>query len=86
VAFLEVSAHHSADGKRPRHASAHHGAIPLPNQVSADGKRPRLVHATAIDPAWLVEAAPFDMFPNAAHVETLAVFEPDRPQTTPRRR
>ena len=58
VAFLEVSAHHSADGKRPRHASAHHGAIPLPNQVSADGKRPRLVHATAIDPAWLVEAAP----------------------------
>ena len=58
VAFLEVSAHHSADSKRPRHASAHHGAIPLPNQVSADGKRPRLVHATAIDPAWLVEAAP----------------------------
>ena len=27
-------------------------------EVSADGKRPRLVHATAIDPAWLVEAAP----------------------------
>jgi len=43
--------------------------------------------ATLRDLGWgLVEAAPFDMFPNAAHVETLAVFEPHRPQTTPRRR
>ena len=31
------------------------------------------------DLGWsLTEAAPFDMFPNAAHVETLAVFEPQR--------
>jgi len=39
------------------------------------------------DLGWgLVEAAPFDMFPHAAHVETLAVFEPVAKAATTRKR